>query len=357
MTTFYGLPLEPQADASPVKKADLCETFTELAEAGFLAHPVSAKGNKSPLCLPGCAEGGGWGWGGVRDGTADPLAPDQFRQLVHKKTTDGVGIILQEGEAVVEVEGRARDLLPKIAEEAERLGASRLIEQVATGWAEESASGGLHFHIAFHGGANIAGAYARNANGELLGEVLGPGKFCVVSPSGGRTHSTGCKYRRLAGGPDTVPVLDEEELLIVRRVFSVIDEAGVPSFSTGGKRGEWRQLSQLERDFCRRVPWPRLLSPRGWKAVKSHQVTGLDGNQRERMLWRRPGKSDGASATTIGWTLYSFSDSVHDIPARQKLTKFDVYCRLWHDGDRKAAMDAAKRNGFGTNDEGAQKDA
>jgi len=151
-----------------------------------------------------------------------------------------------------------------------------------------------------------------------------------------------------------VPVLDEEELLIVRRVFSVIDEAGaVSAQSLAPPSTTRREMSAVAKDFCRRVEWDNLLSVTGWVKVKSVWMPTDNGQPIERVHWRRPGRGNGVSATTLGWTLSCFSTSVSEFAEYRaadgiaKLNKFEFYAAFWHGGDIGKAEQVASAKGLG----------
>lgn len=85
--------------------------------------------------------------------------------------------------------------------------------------------------------------------------------------------------------------------------------------------------------------WDDVLIPFGWTRV---------GNSRHTQYWRRPGKTDGISAST-NWNdydlLFSFSTSVDELIPKKGYTKFNAYATLKFNGDyREAAKSLVMEN-------------
>lgn len=99
-------------------------------------------------------------------------------------------------------------------------------------------------------------------------------------------------------------------------------------------------------DFNRRAGWEDVLKGHGWHAV---------GQSGQKVLWRRPGKDHGWSATTghcrselRGDLLYVFSTSAPPFEAEQAYSKFEAYTYLEHNGDWSWAAEALGAAGWGT---------
>jgi len=98
-------------------------------------------------------------------------------------------------------------------------------------------------------------------------------------------------------------------------------------------------------EFNTSADWAGLLEPHGWVKV------GACG---DTVHWRRPGKSEGISATTgfckspAGYDLfYVFSSNAPPFQAGKAYSRSAVYTFLDHNGDFKAAAAALREAGFG----------
>ncbi len=347
--SFCGLRLAPLAvDA----KASLSERLDERHQGDLirdLMYWQDAGFSPLPLVLGQKHPGAGW-----PERTSPTV--DQFSDMVRAHRTQGIGVPLRENDVVIDIEGRARPLLPLVVEAASQLGVLPLLERVVNGLTEETPSLGLHTHVTLlDGQQSKKQVLARRPKAgdpskpEVLVEALGLGQQVVVAPSGGMTHSTRRAYRRLCGDPSTIAAVTEVELEKILSVFRRLDEMPFvqPSFTKSRRRPE----TAIERDFNERKTWEEILGPHGWR--KWGSVRGIPGVQH----WVRPGKSDGTSATTCRGKLCVFSTSTN-LPQFQlpretgtkgegSLTKFDSWVILQHDGDRDAALRAAFREGFG----------
>jgi len=90
-------------------------------------------------------------------------------------------------------------------------------------------------------------------------------------------------------------------------------------------------------DYCGRGDFPALLRSHGWTLAK-------DG---ENQQWRRPGKTDGASATWNGSVWFVFSSNAPPFEPQKGYSAFQAYALLEHDGDHSEAAAELRRLGFG----------
>jgi hypothetical protein len=84
-------------------------------------------------------------------------------------------------------------------------------------------------------------------------------------------------------------------------------------------------------DFNARAPWAGILEPNGWRLV--HECDGT-------AYWRRPGKTEGQSASTNhggSGLLYVFSSSAAPFEAGRAYSKFGAFALLEHGGDFRSA--------------------
>ena len=348
---FCGLSLDPlvlTAEACPGgrlterQQSDLIRQCMHWEDAGFSPLPLLLR-EKHP----------GEGW-------RQRISPtvEQFCDMVRAHKTQGIGVPLRENDVVIDMEGRARPLIPLLIKAAARLEALPLLERAVHGLTEETPSGGLHIHLTLLNGlTSKKQVLARRpregdpSKSEVLVEALGFGQQVVVAPSGGMTHPTGRPYRRLCGDPWTAAAVTAVELERLYAVFRQLDVMPLPQWSGGNATR--RPETLIERDFNNRQPWKDILEPHGWRFCRKKNLP--DGTLVD--YWTRPGKSGGTSASTCGRTLCVFSTAA-GLPEFQLptvtggrgeggLSKFDAFTLLNHDGDRDAALRAAFRAGFG----------
>lgn len=335
---------------SPDRQPD---TFPATYSSGRLAGmPHPRAGQRNP-------EAGeyGYGWGRIATGEMPRLTVDQVAAHIRAGRADGIGVICGRasgGVFMLEAEGRARDLLGKVKEVAERLGHLHLVERLAAGCVDESPSTGLHFYLRAADG-NVPGNTvlasrpdtAAEHGRQVLFETRGQGGWSAVAPSAGRTHKSGKPYRFLRGGPSTIPTFSQAEIESLFSVFRAVDEMPAPEPAAIHQAAVHRRDRPAGDilpgdDFNERASWDEILH--GWKRG---QVVG------DRQHWTRPGKDHGTSATTTDGVLCCFSSStglpVFD-PSTKKnaLSKFAAYAHLNHGGDFAAAARALWEQGYGS---------
>lgn len=344
---FCGLHLSETASGGDARPERLLvrEQQDELIREFMFWQDVGAR--PLPLLLGKKFPGPGW-----RQASSPQV--DIFSELVRNDETHGIGVPLDESDVVIDIEGRARGLLPLVVEAASQSGDLPLLRRVVAGLTEETPTGGLHIHARLGDGPSRKQILARRpgADGpEMLVEALGFGQQVVVAPSGGSTHSTGRSYRRLCGSPSDIVTLSAAEMERILSLFRRLDvQSPATEVTTAAPR---KPETVIERDFNRRATWEEILEPRGWRKAGR----GRPGRLHQIQNWTRPGKRSGPSATTCGPKLCVFSTAT-DLPAfevpadrggwgENSLTKFEAFTRINHNGDSKAAMQAAKRMGYG----------
>jgi hypothetical protein len=185
------------------------------------------------------------------------------------------------------------------------------------------------------------------ARRRTLIEKKGEGGYCVVPPSPATCHPSRRRYLLAAEGPDltlvpTITPAERSALLDAARQLNRWAEPAparrrVPAAPGGrGRPGD---------DFDEHADWADVLEPHGWLAV------GTSGGT---TYWRRPGKSEGSSATT-GYCgaaegadlLYVFSSNADPFEADATYDKFAAFALLEHDGDFSAAARALRSRGYG----------
>lgn len=402
VSTFYGSDhsnvapsVVPEEKPTPQRlnrqqQADLIAWVKVWYDAGCAVHPAKVDGSKRPVnvrhgspdlqeaVFPATYRAGpfaglphprggqpnpeagqyGYGWARIATGDLPRLTPAQVASYIRAGKADGIGVICglpSGGLFMLEAEGRARELLPKVKEAAAAAGCLHLLERLAGGCVDESPSGGLHFYARSDDGV-VPGndvLAARPAGGivEVLFETRGQGGWSAVAPSAGRTHKSGKSYSFLRGGPSTIPTFSHDELRQLFDVFRAVDERPKPETASARptvvERRERPAGDVLPGDdFNERATWEEILSPAGWTR---QQVVG------DRQHWVRPGKAHGTSATTTADVLCCYSSSA-GLPvfsgrgSKNALSKFATYAHLNHGGDFTAAARALWELGYGSRD-------
>ena len=235
---------------------------------------------------------------------------------------------------------------------ADGLGQAGLIEDIETGYLEETLGGGVHW---FYYTKEIRGstklAVRKDPAGGLRGlktliETKGEGGFVIVAPSHGRVHPSGNPYRLIRGGLETVVQISGEErqwLWDLARSFDQgyptedlleVEEAKVSKKTPGG----WNDLTSPGDDFNARTKWEDVLPD--WTRAFAHGDT---------TYWRRPGKTFGHSATTNHNgtdRLHVFTSSSEFEPG-QSYSRFAAYAKLHHKCDFRVTAKALYDLGYG----------
>jgi hypothetical protein len=199
---------------------------------------------------------------------------------------------------------------------------------------------------------------AAEAKGEKAGpvtliETRGRGGYTLAPGSPAACHETGRTYEHFEG-----PTLDNLERITPKERDAMlwaarsldrmpIEEPKLPAPTFNGRAYDGESPGDA---YAGTVTFAAILEPHGWDCV------GASG---DRLLWRRPGKTEGISATTGNVSkqgnelLCVFSTNAHpfDGPDGSRQcsthTKFDAYARLNHGGDYSAAAKELARQGLG----------
>jgi len=317
--------------------AEVLQAALDFHSAGVCVVPASEDGSKRPI--------GTWKQYQVSKPSLEQIH-DWFGG-----NAIGIGIItgaVSGNLEMLEMEGRG--VTSGLLEEARNLainsGLEELWEIVTHGYLEMTPSGGIHmlYRIADEpvpGNTKLARRPGENGTVEVLAETRGEGGFVVTAPSSGTTHPSSRPWVKVAGSPAMIPMLSMEERNSLHTLFQALDAMPVqesiaktitPSESSGEKPGD---------DFNTRTSWKEILEPVGWKQLfTSHGVT----------YWRRPGKSQGVSASTgrnDSDNLFVFTTST-TFEAEKPYSKFAAYAHIHHRGDFSAAARQLRSEGFGS---------
>jgi hypothetical protein len=258
---------------------------------------------------------------------------------------DGIGVIsgaVSGGVEMIEIEGHAiaAGAADKLLAAAQDNDCADLLRRVFTGCSERSAGGGLHLFVRVTDSDPLPNTrLAYTQSNKIIAETRGEGGFVIVAPTPARTgHEPGSKYEFLTRGPEQTAEVTGEERDIIHLLMSIaLDERTVVEPEPQPQRVAQR-LPDLNDPtpgdrYASTHSWQDILEPHGWVKVSNTARDGAPG-----ATWRRPGKTEGISATTggPGDHLYVFSSST-GLPSEQPLTKFAVYTYLNHSGDFHAA--------------------
>jgi len=315
---------------------EILTTALRFATQGIVVVPVAADGSKRPG-LPS--------WKEFQDRHPNQ---DELLAWFNNDQVQGLGVItgpISGNLLMIEFEGRAieQKLHLKAKDAMKAAGLEYIWETLTNGYSEMTPSGGIHFLVKIDGPAiegNTKLASKAGEDGGCLIETRGAGGFSICAPSSGTAHPTGQPWVMIAGSIETIPVISHFEMNELFTILSTFDEMPKPEITK-------QELTKREfnpalpgDDYNQRMTWEEILEPLGWKKVFT---------QAEKTLWRRPGKSEGISASTNhgGYdTFYVFSTST-TFEANKSYSKFAVYADLNHHDDFKQAAQALRFLGFG----------
>lgn len=145
----------------------------------------------------------------------------------------------------------------------------------------------------------------------------------------------------LIGGPASIPTITREERDALHHLFSMFDE--IPKVEYLAEEIKTKPDGPLSPgdDYNRKVSWNQILEPLGWTKVYSTR----DGVT----AWRRPGKSEGISATTnhAGTDKFYCFTTSSVFESETSYSKFAAYALIEHNGDFRAAAKALRALGYG----------
>ena len=314
----------------------ILETALQLAAHGISVVPVATDGSKRPG-IPS------WKEYQNRKATPDEL-------LAWFQAAEGVGVIcgaVSGNLEMLELEGRAvaGKMHLDIAEIAKNSGLESLWNKLNSGYVETTPSGGLHWLYRIDGevpgNTKLARRPGENGGIDVLAETRGEGGFVIVAPTNGTCHPSGGAWTLLIGGPSSIPTITREERDALHHLFSMFDE--IPKAEYIAEEIKTKSDGPLSPgdDYNRKVSWNQILEPLGWTRVYT-TTSGVT-------AWRRPGKSEGVSATTnhAGTDkFYCFTtSSIFD--AETSYSKFAAYALIEHNGDFRAAAKSLRQLGYG----------
>ena len=314
-------------------RPEIVRTMRELLAAQVSVVPIRPDGSKAPLVA--------WHRYQRMRATAAEFA-EWVRQL--RGTDAGVAIVA--GKA----SGNAEDLDFDDASLVDPWEA--MVEQVEPGLvrrlvAVQTPRPGMSFWYrctSIQGNQKLAQGLNVDGKPKTLIETRGLGGYALIPPSPPACHELHKPYVLIRGDLTQIPEItpDERDILLnCGRTFSTyVNPAKVVS---GYKVRPAVPVTPGDRPgdiFADAVGWAELLEHHGWTLAGSHG---------DLLLWRRPGKQKGWSATTgVGHhgedLLYVFSTNAAPFEADTCYTRFGAYAVLEHGGDfhKAAALLAVK---------------
>ncbi|MGC9538533.1 bifunctional DNA primase/polymerase [Streptomyces sp. UG1] len=344
-------------DAQPTP--DLRASARELHDSGLCVLPIKADGSKAPDVRS---------WTPYKVNRSTPADHDQWFgggrphgiAVVYGAVSGAVEMLEFEGLAIRE------GLLDEVTEIMQASGLGDAWDAILNGWVTESPSGGRHFRVRLDGGAvppnrKLASRPAREDEYtpeerqrlaekpntkvvRVLIETRGEGGYGLVEPSGGSVHDTGLPYVRIAGGPDSIPVLDADTMDAVRDVCRMVDQMpapeapktaprAAPPLPGGGLRpGE---------DYNHRADWAEILSGIFRPIITRGHTTYWGWADGAKGVKATTGRDPEADRLWVFTTSSEFQDGV-------PYSKFGAYAHLRHGGDFKAAAADLRRQGYGS---------
>jgi len=314
----------------------ILETALQLAAQGISVVPVATDGSKRP------------GINSWKEFQQRWATPDEL--LAWFAQGEGVGVIcgaISGNLEMLELEGRAvaRKMHIDIGEIAKNSGLEDIWNKLNNGYVETTPSGGLHWLYRIDGevpgNTKLARRPGENGGIDVLAETRGEGGFVIVAPTNGTCHPSGGAWTMLIGGPASIPTITRAERDALHNLFSMFDE--IPKAEYIAEEIKTKSDGPLSPgdDYNRKVSWNQILEPLGWTKVYSTR----DGVT----AWRRPGKSEGISATTnhAGTDKFYCFTTSSVFESETSYSKFAAYALIEHQGDFRAAAKALRQLGYG----------
>jgi hypothetical protein len=316
-------------------KTDILLTALEFANQGISVVPVATDGTKRP----GIAS-----WKQYQE-----TRPTTAELMTWFADAQGVGVICGKVSGnleMLELEGRAvaDKMHLDLKEMAGNAGLGEVWDRINNGYVEMTPSGGIHWLYRIDGEVPGNTKLARKPGDEdkveVLAETRGEGGFVIVAPTNGTCHPSGGAWTMLVGSAKSIPTLTVAERQGLHQLFSTFDCVPKVEFVTEELAPKGVNLTPGD-DYNAKVTWEQVLEPLGWKKVYTNKA-GVTS-------WRRPGKSEGISATTNhagNDKFFCFSSSTQFEPERS-YSKFAIFTLVEHQGDFTASARALRSQGYG----------
>lgn len=313
--------------------ARVAETALEALKNNISIIPIAADGSKSPP----------FSWGIFQTQRA---RPDQIKNWFGSGFNYGIAAIGGKISGYLEfLDFDSADYFQRFKEACRATSLNFLLNRIEKGYLEATPNG---FHLAWFCPDGIDGnlklaRVIRDGKPKAVIETRGEGGYAIIAPTFGKVHPSGKSYRLINGNISTIQTITAQErndLLYMARCFNEVIEpeknfnnsVETDAANIGGRPGD---------DFNARATWESILEPHGWKVVRHHSGDKID--------WRRPGKTEGISATTNyagSGLLYVFSSSTN-FQQERGYSKFSTYALLNFNSDFSAAAKELVNLGYG----------
>jgi hypothetical protein len=275
--------------------------------------------------------------------------PDELL-MWFKDDVNGIGVItgkVSNSLEMLELEGRAvaQKMHLDIAEIANNSGLGDLWQRLNGGYVELTPSGGLHWLYrvsdgTLPGNTKLARKPGENGGVDVWAETRSEGGFTITAPSGGTTHPSGGNWTLIGGSIETIPTITMEQRSALHNIFAMFDEMPKAESIQQEVATKHDGVTTPGDDYGSQHTWEELLVPLGWAVVY---------RKNEATVWRRPGKTEGISATTNfngNDKFFVFTTSTQ-FESETSYSKFAFYATLKHGGDFKAAATDLRNQGYG----------
>lgn len=226
-----------------------------------------------------------------------------------------------------------------------------LYAAISSGYEEQTPSGGRHLLYrceVIEGNKRLAcRPIDPPQRVQTLIETRGEGGILIIDPSSGRVHESGRPYLRLHGSVRSIVQITPAQRSLLLASAQWFDEMPKPAqVSASSHHASSPRNARFSSDarpgdvFNARARWEDVLKPAGWVLVSE--------SGRSEQFWRRPGKSEGVSATTNYGNknrLRVFSTST-PFDTTRTYSLFEAYALLWHNEDFAAAARELAQLGY-----------
>lgn len=331
---------------SPPLRPEVAAAAWAARGAGISVVPPMEDGTKRP--------DGAW-----KRYQVTPATDDQVRTWYGRHT--GLGFVTGAVSGGLQLFELDADFYAEFKATAQAVGLGPLLERIEAGYLERSPGGGWHLLYrctVVKGNTKLAqkpgpiDPETGKPTTEVLIETRGEGGYVVVAPSNGKVHPSGGQYQLDRGGVESIATItggEQDQLWALAKTFDQmpVEEGKGP---LGGKKpiGAARPAGPTGHgevrtgdDYNARMTWDDVIGGRGWTKLYA---------RRETTYWRRPGKSEGWSATTNhngSGLLWVFTTS-SEFEAERSYDKFGAYATIEHRGSFESATKSLGDQGYGT---------
>ncbi|MBM4098284.1 MAG: hypothetical protein FJ261_16200, partial [Planctomycetes bacterium] len=281
---------------------------------------------------------------------------DELSRWYGSSSPYGIGIICGDiSGSLIVLDCESEEVWLDIEREARAAG-GRLQQLVDGATLTVTPSGGRHLFIHLDGTTPPGTVLARDVNREVLVETRGAGHYVVAPGSPASVHETNQPYQLIRRGTEIGNTFEDvgklwsieelELILSIARSFNrYVPPEQIRTGSTTSTSAATADSDSPGSTWNRIGDWSEILEPFGWRAV---------GSRGDTVLWCRPGKTSGISATTghcrtpgSGDLLFVFSSNATPFEPDTAYSKFAALALLHHAGDFKEAAKALKDRGIG----------